>query len=312
MKGCIMKAMFKTVALGLLFIPLSGWSAAVNTTGFCEVNTGSDVVGCVSISPSHSIPSVVFTDSVSAGIGKAQYHVRADYGNVGLSLNSQTLASSGQFSTSAQAKASAEFWDEVLVTSGSYALGTPVTVKATLAVNGDVYAQSTSILGEVTSFAHAWLQANYEINASDGAGALLQFSVCNETPYFAGACALEQSLENAKFEFSFNTFVGSLLLVHGSMVAGTYAGVGANEVAGSFPGNFAEVGALNSSHTYLSAVGVSFVGASGHVYDLDVGNGAEVSEPSSLALMLAGFGACFAGLGRGRTGRRLGRVLCQR
>lgn len=292
-KEYTMRSTLKLALLSTLFVPTIGWCSLLTASASCEVNTGVSVFKCVQVSPSSYVPPTTVSQSASGGIGEAEYAVRADYGNVGIYLNSATLASSGQVSTSATAQASAGFWDEILVTSNTLAFGTPVVSTATLTINGRARAESTSIIGEVTASSYAFLRANYSIYEQGVVGPLLQFTGCSGTsPDFEHGCSAVYESESATYSFSFQTFVGSLLLVQGDIAGSVNAMVGANEAAGAFPMNYGQVSSLHSSHIFLSAASVDFVGATGHDYAIGGDNAAPVPEPSSGALLFAGLGAC--------------------
>ncbi|QHE76778.1 PEP-CTERM sorting domain-containing protein [Hydrogenophaga sp. PBL-H3] len=287
-----MNTILKFAFVSALVAPAYGWSGQLTASGSCLVNTGVDVIYCDPVSSSNYIAPSTILQSASGGIGEADFGVRANYGDIGIYLNSATQASTGEISTYATAQASAGFWDQVLVSSSTLALGTPVDVMATLTLDGSAFADSTSISGQVTASSYAWLQANYSIYGPGSTGPLVQFTACSaSSPQFTGGCSLVYSSNSITYSFSFQTLIGSLLLVQSDISGATYAAIGANADADAFPMNFGQVSSLNSSHTYLSAAGVDFIGETGHNYLLANTDPTPVSEPSSIVLLFAGLAA---------------------
>lgn len=289
-----MRPAIKIALMSILSMPIAGWCSQLSTSASCEVNTGTAVVNCVPASSATAAPLAATTESIAAGIGQAGYGVRANYGDVGLYLNAATLASSGQVSTYADAHASAAYADEVLVTSNTLSVGTPTVVTVTLSIDGRARNMATSITGEVTASSYAYLWADYSVYQQDIVGPLLQFRACSATaPELYAGCSSGYDAENVSYTFSFDTVIGALLLVQGDLIGAVHADVGANQAAGAFPGNVGQVSALHSSHTYFTASGVDFIGASGHDYAIAQDVGASVPEPAPFTLLLAGLGACF-------------------
>jgi hypothetical protein len=290
------------VSLVLLALPVLASAAQLSASASCEANNGINVLNCTPVSPANYVPPNTVTNAVMVGIGEATYSVRANYGNVGIYLNAETRASSGPVTTFATASANASFSDEVLISSNTLALGTPIVATTTFAIDGRARGQATSIPGEVTASSYAWLRANYNISQQGPVGPLLQFSGCSATSaQFAAGCSDVYASETVTYSFAFNTFIGAVLLVSGDLGGQVNATVGANAAAGAFPMNFGTVSSLNSSHTYFTAPNASFVGGTGHNY------AAPVPEPTSGAMLLAGVTVLLVASKR-RTRRRFATV----
>jgi len=290
---------FVCLILGLAFPALAS-AGALQVFGTCtSISQASEAGGCVSVAQyfdsdqppdaSSYTPGATLTTSGSTGGSEAEVRVRASFGNVGLFLEATTFAGFGEYSTFARASGEAKFLDTVTVQSATLAAGTPVIATVGFVIDGAAQRSSTSIVGEVTASATAYLSADYAVYGSRNGQptTLIQFTACSAPDASAnGSCDNRYESAGERYLFSLETFIGEQLTVSAGLFGFVETFMGANSDAGFYPSNFGRVSSLNSSHMYFSAEDARFLGSTGFDYAFPVTQ--QVPEPTTLALLLAG------------------------